>query len=146
MFAMKTSSYALLGLAGLLTLVVALLAASYPTRTARRAKFVATIRAEFESSRAELEKFVELTDAKGQNTIGEADLAPIRETPLGRRILRVTRDSNGNLYFILRDSWVTFNVGVVWRKGSADLLGDGEEPRLNSVEKIGDHWFLYYAS
>lgn len=62
---------------------------------------------------------------------------------LAPRIHHVTVDANGNVYFILTDSWVTFNVGFVARNGGAEFLGDGCEPEIRHLQHLLDHWWYY---
>jgi len=57
----------------------------------------------------------------------------------------VTLDENGNVYFIFDSSWVTFDHGVVLRRGDAELLGDGCEPEMALVQHLLDDWWYYAA-
>lgn len=61
------------------------------------------------------------------------------------RILNVTADANGNVYFISNRSAVMFNTGLVYRNGNAPLLGDQQEAHLTHHERLREDWWLYVA-
>ena len=143
---MKTTSYGVIAATALVALTAALVALSVPTKAQRQKRFMAAVHADFDSSRVALEQFVAQASSAGGRTGSNLDMSSIRETPLGKRVARVKRDGNRNLYFVLKQSWVTFNVGLIWQSGSGDFLGDGEEPRLTQTEKLAERWFFYHAS
>ena len=70
----------------------------------------------------------------------------IDSLPIASRVLGVTVDDNKNVYFILRDSFVTFNVGFIARNGDAALLGDGQEPEIRFRKRLFNNWWYYKAS
>lgn len=140
---MKGTTYAMLGATALATLILGMVIVAYPSNGARQTRFMKELHADFFASRQALETFARETGVQHSDGI---DFASIRETPLGRRIRNVTRDANGNLYFILRDSTVTSNVGLVCRKGVAEFLGDQQEPKVDHTVKIDGAWYYYHAS
>jgi len=146
MFAMKTTSYGIVAATALVAFIAALAALSVPTKAERQKKFMAALHVDFESSRVAFEQFVAQAGSDGGRTGSNRDFSSIRDTPLGKRVARVRRDGNGNLYFVLEQSRVTFNVGLIWQSGSGDFLGDGEEPRVTHTEKLAERWFFYHAS
>lgn len=58
----------------------------------------------------------------------------------------VTRDANQNVYFILADSWVTFNVGFILQSGDRPFLGDGQEPNIRFTKHLFGRWWYYTSS
>ena len=143
---MKTTSYGIIAATALVALTAALVAFSVPTKAERQKQFMSGLHTDFDSSRVALEQFVAQAGPSGGRTGGDLDFSSIRNTPLGKRVVRVKRDGNGNLYFVLEQSTVTFNVGLIWQSGSGDFLGDGEEPRVTHTEKLAERWFFYHAS
>jgi len=63
----------------------------------------------------------------------------------GPGIVRVTKDANGNVYFITKGSSTMFNVGFVYCSKGAILLGDNEEPKITHQEDIFGKWKMYVA-
>jgi hypothetical protein len=60
-----------------------------------------------------------------------------------QRVSRVSLDPNQNVYFILTDSFTTFNVGFIYRKSDQPLLGDQQEPNLVTNIFLFNNWYFY---
>ena len=71
--------------------------------------------------------------------------AGLPRSGIGQRIRAVTRDENGNVYFVLTDSRVTFTHGFVLRNADTVLLGDQLEPEIRSHEHLFGKWWYYHA-
>ncbi len=59
------------------------------------------------------------------------------------RVKLVTKDANNNVYFVTNESWVSFNVGFVYKQGP--LLGDGGEDTIAREEHLFGRWWFYVA-
>ena len=142
---MRSASQSILALSLVGAILIGVLAAFIPTRERRHEEFLRSVRADFLSSRPALMQFL----ARLPSPQGQPGLLPFDSlvaTPIGRRLLRVRRDGQGSVFLILRDSWVTYNVGIMAPARGPTPFSDGEERKITWTSSLGDGWFLYYAS
>jgi len=57
----------------------------------------------------------------------------------------VTIDANGNAYFILKESNVFYDVGLVCQPTVKPILGDGCAERITYLREIEMNWFVFTA-
>jgi len=142
---MKGTRYTVLGVTAFVTLILGLLAVVFPSNQAQQERFMQELRRDLLTSRQVLEEFAKVTLAMGTEPSAQVDFSDIRDTAIGRRIRNVTRAANGSLYFILGDSTVTSDVGLVLRVGGSEFLGDQQEPEVDHTERIDGDWYYYHA-
>jgi hypothetical protein len=126
-------------------MLLAWVASRVPTADSRADQYLADLRSDFDASRPHLNQFVSLI-ATGQLGGTRWDSTILPDCRIRPRILRIVREANGNLYFILCDSWTSYNVGLVARRADAQILGDGEEPTVRHLQPVADGWFIYRSS
>ena len=142
---MRATSHAILGLCIAAVLFLGWVASRIPTADARADQYLADLRSDFDASRPHLDQFVSLV-ATGQLGGMRWESTILPDCRIRPRILRIVSDANGNLYFILRDSWTSYNLGLVARRADAQILGDGEEPTVRHLQPVADGWFFYRSS
>ncbi len=80
-----------------------------------------------------------------QKRSGRVDYPPPALSDQRFRVFQVTKDANENVYFILDDSFTTFNVGFISRKLDRPFLGDQIEPTLVTNILLHGAWYYFKA-
>ena len=70
---------------------------------------------------------------------------PPRTNGIDKRIIAVTYDTNRNVYFILTDSFTTFDVGIIFSKTGPPFPGYSAEPRIVTNIHLFSDWYYYKA-
>ena len=96
---------------------------------------------------AELTKHAELVLAgKIDKREPSVVYAPPATKGINKRVLGVTYDTNRNVYFILTDSFTTFDVGIVYSREGPPFPGYPSEPQIvTNIHLLRRNWYYYKA-
>lgn len=120
-------------------LIAFLIAALFPTESRRIAQMESFVR----DHEPQLQRYVsDLLADRVANQPGFVTFEPPGITDQRVSISGVTRDRNGNVYFVTSSTPMS-NVGLVRRQAKAELLGDQMEPRIARAQHLFGDWWYY---
>lgn len=120
-------------------LIAFLVAAFFPTERRRIAQMESFVR----DHEPQLQRYVSdvLADRVAKQP-GFVTFEPPKVSDRRATIGGVTRDRNGNVYFVTSSTPMS-NVGFVRRQGKDEFLGDQMEPRIAHIQHLFGDWWYY---